>query len=1003
MSATLWGQEASIPLSNIRQPSDDLILNGKRLTSEEAFNKREEVDLSRLEPLENAFYNGLVSTFPAVMIPKAINFQGILPSFSGLLRVSGLNGDQLVNLLMAKNLHTYLIRAKLLQKLGYQIPQIHYAKKIILRFESEEERDRFLHHHIPDNTLGAASRWLVSKSTKEVILQDVAILLPQESDHFNLALTPPAERLKSRTLRGLLPIYALTSLGESINKVPWTLGTISNQKLWLPHKTFSDFNADLHDYKWMMRKLAKLSRSDFEEVVAFSSYPIPVAKLIVEKLISRRNSLLKFIENEEFSDLNVNPDVSYGKDLVKGHLTREEFKGYASRFAHGDPDSPFKDFKYYFFHQFQSSVLDSLITRANRELQAFQINEQRVKFHKQQFNEGLNHFIETGNFKDFPVGAWVSPIVNGDLIISRDIVFGEFQGTDNLVQLADVFGARIELGAHVGLENFKYGAQVYARGTVSLLRTWSHLRPVKSLKASFKVPYKNMVVSLLKKDLQKNLNRLRQFEEKGQEVNNEERSAFLKGFLTDLNKTLGVGESLILTEKLTPKGLVSGGNSILKTRFSVATSSEIAMLRRVHIYRKDAKTIQVYDDRAKAKSLILSFNLDSYIPVLRAQTKRSKGVYKVKHYNANIDIDLEKNPNLYRTANALYTFLTDRSSELMEEVKRPYQIETNFIDKSSQFAFLMWRTKYLKTKGEFRLKTPSNQYYRFLRLTTESQSGISYEHLLRDTLNYYLDKWVDNDSYTVQLGFDRFKNPAQTLFGHGQTLEAFFETRLREKDNTIHDRDSVIILNHRYEGWSKKRKALANFMTDLNKRYQFHFYDKDVTFDFSQLMLYDLNMKTVIYPAGITNIKSLSKKTLKKIERQARHHNGRQCGQASRIHTPSQRIKCGDYSPLEKKLKRCQKTDHSIKKHQCWLELTRDLEKYLKFSDFVSIVGRRNIMMEGTIDGFRKDSEHLIETIRSNTFGEINGPYPLGIFHFLGEKTGMGAGELTGSFIRERL
>ena len=61
------------------------------------------------------------------------------------------------------------------------------------------------------------------------------------------------------------------------------------------------------------------------------------------------------------------------------------------------------------------------------------------------------------------IGITGYPFVGGSLIFSREIVTGNFLGTDNLIQLADQFGIRVSAGARSvpNLRTFP-GPQLYA-------------------------------------------------------------------------------------------------------------------------------------------------------------------------------------------------------------------------------------------------------------------------------------------------------------------------------------------------------------------------------------------------------------------------------------------------------------------------------------------------------------------------------------------------------------
>ena len=64
----------------------------------------------------------------------------------------------------------------------------------------------------------------------------------------------------------------------------WDLGRIFNEQLVLDIDNAEEFTTTYHDAIWALKRISKLRRSDFEEIVREAHYPREVAKLLVEKL-----------------------------------------------------------------------------------------------------------------------------------------------------------------------------------------------------------------------------------------------------------------------------------------------------------------------------------------------------------------------------------------------------------------------------------------------------------------------------------------------------------------------------------------------------------------------------------------------------------------------------------------------------------------------------------------------------------------------------------------------
>jgi hypothetical protein len=85
--------------------------------------------------------------------------------------------------------------------------------------------------------------------------------------------------------------YSLADLYETVNKFSWIDGKIDNRAVVLDHFTGNDFATTVEDALWMLRKVNKLTRDDIKTIVDGAYFPAEVSAVLVEKLISRRNSL----------------------------------------------------------------------------------------------------------------------------------------------------------------------------------------------------------------------------------------------------------------------------------------------------------------------------------------------------------------------------------------------------------------------------------------------------------------------------------------------------------------------------------------------------------------------------------------------------------------------------------------------------------------------------------------------------------------------------------------
>lgn len=1020
-------QYATVPLNNTRMPSDDLWYDGRILNPIEAQALAARgVDLSALDPAVSAVWSpGPVSALSESLdeLPvrdgDVMEFGGPLLSAQGLFRFNARLGNTTAIIHLDRTLHTMLLRKNLLRRMGYQIPAMKWLRRLSVRFSSQEELNAFIDTQIPRGTLGAASRWVEGLTGNPLrpagndltlVLHDVAVTIPTADDHYNLSQGVPPQVLTERTLRALIIPYALLDLGESANKFEWVVGRVSNNEIALPHFTRGTFTTTLEDARWALNILRRLSVEDFRQIVRLAHFPPEVAALVTEKLISRRNSLLRVFQ-QTGSELAYNLRVTQAPHLRDGKLEREDWAGYGSRFAHGDPESPFRDFHWYILAKVQALGIDNIISRVNQELSAFNPNEVRADFYQKQFIRGLNHFVETGEFLEFPVGTWYSPTASFNLTLSRDVVVGNYLGTDNLVQLADTIGYAASVGGHMGIENVPEIQTLAVRGNMSIARNWTHLKPLRNLRNVFREPYKNIIVPLLQMQLGRTLRRL---EELGRSTNGttdwnlEEDNSRLSQLMTHINENLGVGESLIFTERLQPMVSTNLDTALMGTpvRFRLNSSADILEIRRIQIFRKDAKTLQIYDDKGHGRSWTLDVSLERFIPIIRLGWRRQNGDYSIKLHEVNIDPSVEDNPQLFDNAHALAEFIQEGSSELLTARQKPHQVDAVFADRSFKFAFLFWRHKKLRSNTYFDITSRDGLTGKFVTFSDERQSGLNWEAFVKDVINYGFSRIADG----VEWASPTWQNPAQTIGGMGTTTSVRFEANV---NGTGQYDERFIRLTDRWEGWSASVRKVQQRMRETNTKFGMTIFDEGTLNNADRLKLFDIAVNLNLYEAGIQRLASLSEDTLIRYENRQevalRYHELGCPGQiAQRRLSNGQRFtSCGTLSGLISQNRSCQEKLREGKPQddvsKCLMRLFRQLYDDLNFTEITSLLGRENIFVNGTVNGFRDGDEILNDPIQSNTSGRIGSQFWNGPFDRVIRLLGIQGGEINGQWFRERL
>lgn len=1009
---------ARIPLTDQYMPSDDLVQDGEILRVDEAHQLAQRgISLSGLNPAESAVWSNRPTLTSDEQLPindsSVVEFSGALLSASGLFRFNVRSGNLNAIIHLDKALHVMLLRKNLLRKLGYKVPAMKWLPKLRVRFANLEEMKSFMESQVPRATLGAASRWVESQDDASftLVLRDVAVTIPQAEDHYNLSMGVPPQTLTSRTLRGLIIPYSLVDLGESVNKMEWVVGRESNNEIILPHFTKGIFTTRMDDAKWALNLLKRLTVDDFNEIVREAYFPDEVASLLIEKILSRRNSLLNIFKDSSTA-LTFNSEISEGKNLKKGKLTKQDWEGYGSRFAHGDPESPFKDFHWYALAKLQALAIDNIISRANQELSFFNPNQVRGDFYQKQFQTGLEHFVETGEFLQFPVGTWYSPTASVNLTLSRDVIVGNYLGTDNLVQLADTIGYSAQVGGHLGIENFPEIQTLAVRGSMSISRSWTHLKPLRNLKNVFKEPYKNVVVPLLRWQLGKHMDRLHELgDSPNREVDwdIEKDDSKLSEIMKHISKSLGVGESIIFTERMNPTISTNLNTTMMGTpvTFSLNASADVLEIRRIQLYRKDAKTLHIYDDIGHGKGWSVDMSLERFIPILRFGMRGQKGDYSIRLHEMNIDPDVEDNPGLFNKAHALAEFIHSGSAELLEAIQKPHVVEAKFADRSTKFAFLFWRHKKLRSNTYFDIQSRDGQAGKFVTFNDEKQSGLNWEAFAKDIINFGLSK-ISQD---VEWAPPVFQNPAETIGGMGKTNGVRFESRVNGQG---HFDERFMRLTDRWEGWSAKVKTVKKYMREANERFGFTIFDEATLNNTEKLKLFNVAVHLNLYEAGLQRLTQIPEDTLVRLENRYEVEMGlheRGCRKEDirkRRLANGQRIEsCGTFNSSIGQNRSCQtkirkgKSEEEVSK--CLMKLFRSLYEDLRFADISNLLGKDNIFVHGDVNGFRNGDEVLNDPIQSNTSGRIGGTYWNGPFDKVLQMLGIQSGEINGQWFRERI
>jgi hypothetical protein len=871
-------------------------------------------------------------------------------------------------------MHNFLLRRNILAKLGYETQPMSWLPRFKLNFVDTIDRDLFK-EDMKDKLLAASDRWVVSEQDLTLILQDALVLTP-ESEIYNLAtgIMAPEVHQGRRLLRAPYVPLALVDTTESVNLMPWQAGRVILENLKLYHTQDLDtgYGTSWDDARWIARRMAKLTRADFTEIVHLASFPMAVEKLLIEKIIARRNNLLELLKLE-VPALPFTPEASFDKGLVKGEIVQEFFPGFASRFSYGDPESPFSasELGSFALTRGQAETIDLAIQQLN---QLFGTDDQK------KYTEELTNIVnKEGPY--FTTQAILVPSFHANIILSRDIITGTYLGTNNKVQLVDNFGYELDAGVFGGVEGILTVPQsISVKGGTSLRfqRVFSHIKPVQSLKKSLKEPYKNMIVPMMLKNIGHKIDQL-------SSVNNENNQRVIAAIIGDLKGILSVGESFIITDSLVPdvfgevelslSQFVGIDPRILKVYSKV--QAERNMISRFHLHRPDENTFQIYQDHGKNLRLLMTLKLRSFVPILSLSGNFNRATLETYFYPVSLNPDTMT----VETLKALRQSIFSLDKDALEDVVKPYRVNTTIRGNSSQFEFLVWKRNGFGNYQKLELTHAQGGEKKTIHRRYDATTfGTDYEGYSKEAVNLLIKTLLNWD---VAVSDVMTLNPGFTI--GGKAKNKIFSSEFDGKRlSTNYQR----ILN----GWRIGNKSLRDRLLQINREVGRQIFDPLTVINTNSILLYQISFMYILTQEGADKITSASQAQLKSLLTRYMPEHASQ----EDVDNLSRSL----FSSIKKIRVSLKSADPSggMKNLHSWLKRFQDAATIRALEE---LVGSENIAYQGKIEGFRQGDENGDSTLFSNVYGTLPLPLQVPPTQQVMNNWGIMEGELTASWMMD--
>ncbi len=708
------GGAVQIPLKTLSKPASDLRLDNKNLSFGDIstmFQNR--FDLSKVNPIENKYWQN--TKYPAVdpLLDKNmpdVNSKISIESVIGSVRELGLfsivvktSDQRRYTLAIGQQIHSSLLKAALLRKLGYFQESPKYYSKIKIDFTSIENKQNFINSAFCQGPIDQSSLDCLSISPFKTADNDKEYLSQSSPESLSLflhgvyleklnpevpslfdGLTPGGlpsllEYLStSRAFRSLVVPFVIGDMGESVNRVSSQAVFIRNGVANINYGFDYYFgNTDTHDVRWMLRRVGQLTDQDWTEIVDASMYPPALKQLVKAKIMSRaKNYIDSFFEKDERVGLfNATvPSTNYSSTdgyVVNGKVVVQNIPNYPQRFSHGDRQSPFES------GDFLKFMKVKLISSA---IEIGTINLQKIIGAEKTFTlDEQKKGIEVSRQGVRVIGNTTGMIGGINYGTSRILTTGTFFGSQAPIQLVDT----VSTGARIGFmrsANELGGFAVNGGVQVSYNREFTHVRPLNSIKESGNVSWFDTQVDIKLSKLGKVLNPaqtkpnstsadLSAITDPVTNANTTENPPApvktIDGFVSFINE-MRSGEVFLITDSITgaaQAGVNVGLDSLigfyagtLSPTIGLTAGGAKVLLRQIQITKtNDGLQIFVRDQNTKAFSLEFSLNYFVNLMKIKGETINTDLHTDafILNYNSDLvakgdsgEIDLSQNPDI---------------------------------------------------------------------------------------------------------------------------------------------------------------------------------------------------------------------------------------------------------------------------------------------------------------------------------------------------------------------
>jgi hypothetical protein len=527
-------------------------------------------------------------------------------------------------------------------------------------------------------------------------------------------------------------------------------------------------------------------------------------------------------------------------------------------------------------------------------------------------------------------------------------------------------------GIYVGAVGAPTGVQLQGGTQVRIGRSYTHLKPIKSIRRALKEPYRNLLVGLVKKETGEVFDELLSPEFEG--LDDPKKAERLKALLTAFNETMATGDSFVISDNISGDAYVGAAYSFterLKVQASLYASQ--ISLRRLHIVKMSDTMIQVFKARGDAGIKGIQVSIEALVPIITFTSSKMKGTAETEFFT--LDIDPQTQDNLQLTTNllALRSLFKEGSLELLRRQAQPFHIGHRFREKITDTDFLFMDYSSAFNHDAITVTHPQGGERSFLRQTMGVLKGEDYQGLTIDAINAWFEDSLD---FSLEVPNPSSGDPGDTFKGNSHLRNAVLEFAVPDSSIGV-EAETFFKVDYKWKGWKINRGDMRELLSDVNEKFGTELFS-DIEFrNARNYQLYAVDVSVYVYETAIQHLLTLTDRELKHfLEENAVW--------------PESRPRAGE-TPLGFK----SRMEETVEKRIRWalkfrkefhgrfqnpnrdsmtagLKFLSSIETLLEFEDFAKLIGGdQNYLVFGQVRAFREGDENGDLPVMANTMGQF--------------------------------